>query len=67
MNCRDYVFLLTSDQLSEASLGLRLSAGLHRLRCSRCRAFTRNDQALLDALAKHQQQQRRAISPPDKS
>ena len=53
MKCREYVFLLTSGQLAEASWPMRLAAGQHRLACRHCRAFTRNDEALDRILAAH--------------
>lgn len=49
MKCKEYIFRLTSGQLSEASLLDRALAVQHRLICRRCRAFTRND-AQLDAI-----------------
>ncbi|MCA0175981.1 MAG: hypothetical protein LCH73_06790 [Proteobacteria bacterium] len=48
MRCREYIFLLTSEQLPAAALPVRLTAGWHRVICRRCRAFTAND-ARLDA------------------
>jgi len=44
--CQEYVFLLTSGQLDEASWDLKLRARQHRLMCRRCRDFTHNDEAL---------------------
>lgn len=51
MRCREYIFLLTSEQLPSAALPVRLTAGLHRTICRRCRAFTAND-AQLDTLVR---------------
>jgi len=51
MQCRDYVFQLTSGQLDEASAGTRLEARVHRWICVRCRAFTHNDAVLTQVLA----------------
>lgn len=51
MRCREYIFLLTSEQLTGAALPTRLSAGYHRLICRRCKAFTAND-ARLDSLVR---------------
>lgn len=51
MNCKQYVFKLTSGQLDEAGGLERLGAAQHRLFCRRCRAFTRNDQQLSGILA----------------
>lgn len=50
MQCRDYIFQLTSGQLDEAGAVQRLWAAQHRLMCRRCRAYTRNDQRLDDIL-----------------
>lgn len=58
MMCKQYIFLLTSGQLTEASVGLKLQTQLHRLHCRHCRAFTHNDQALqkvLDAVRERAQ------------
>lgn len=46
MNCKDYVFKLSSDQLKNAPLTLKMEARLHCLMCKYCRAFTHNDQRL---------------------
>ncbi len=46
MNCRDYIFKLSSGQLPDASTGERLGAALHRLSCRSCRRFTHNDAVL---------------------
>lgn len=46
MKCREYIFMLTSGRLQEAPAALRMEAGLHRLMCRRCRAFTCNDHRL---------------------
>jgi hypothetical protein len=51
--CREYIFLLTSGQLEEARWDLKLRATQHRLSCRRCRAFTRNDEALERILGEH--------------
>jgi hypothetical protein len=67
MRCREYIFLLTSDQLQEAGTALALQARLHRLVCRHCRAFTRNDQQLLAALAQQRQNDLLALTPPGKS
>lgn len=56
MNCRDYIFKLTSGQLSQAGSVERFRAAQHRWICTRCRAFTRNDQQLntiLDGYKEH--------------
>lgn len=67
MNCQQYVFLLTSDQLSQASLGQGFQAGWHLLKCRNCRHFTRKDQALMMALSERCQAEKEAISRPYKS
>ncbi len=46
ITCKQYVFQLSSGQLAEGKLGMRVQAGWHRMSCRRCRAFTHNDQAL---------------------
>lgn len=56
MNCRDYIFQLTSGQLNQAGSLDRFWAAQHRLICRRCRAFSRNDQqldAILDSYRAH--------------
>lgn len=49
MNCKTYIYKLTSGQLRDAGRLEKLAAFQHRLICRRCRAFTRND-ARLDAV-----------------
>lgn len=56
MTCQDYIFKLTSGQLEEAGTVERLWAVQHRLMCSRCRAFTRNDQRLDDIMQAYKEQ-----------
>ncbi|GAB2815431.1 hypothetical protein GCM10027276_15410 [Comamonas piscis] len=51
MKCRDYIFQLTSGQLEDAGTATKIAAWQHRMICFRCRAFTRNDQALQDILS----------------
>ena len=49
MKCREFVFLQSSGQLTDAAgadPGTRARARLHRWMCSACRAFARNDEAL---------------------
>lgn len=53
MTCKDYIFKLTTGQLKQAPLSLRLEAGLHRALCRYCRTFTRNDARLDQALAQY--------------
>lgn len=65
MKCREYIFRLTSGQLEEdASLIDRGEAALHRLMCARCRAFTRNDQALDDILRQWEKRLGESDPPP---
>lgn len=52
MNCKTYIFKLTSGQLSEARPLEKIRAFQHRLICHHCRAFTRNHR-LLDKLLAH--------------
>lgn len=56
MKCRDYIFKLTSGQLEDAPLSLRLDARLHLLACSRCRAFTSNNKKLDRILTAYRQE-----------
>ncbi len=46
MKCREYVFLVSSKAMNEATLRERMNAFAHRMICDKCRAFTRNDQQL---------------------
>ena len=66
MKCREYIFLLTSDQLTQASYPKALDAGLHRWVCRRCRQFTHNDELLLKLLALQREAEQQQLSPPDK-
>lgn len=67
MKCREYIFLLTSDQLAQARTPVVLGARLHRLLCRHCRAFTHNDQRLLETLAHQRETEVQALSPPGRS
>jgi hypothetical protein len=67
MKCRQYIFLLTSDQLAQASYMQALEAGVHRWVCHQCRRFTRNDELLLELLAQQHEAQLQGLTPPDKS
>lgn len=52
MNCREYIFKLSSGQLQEeASASDQMGAALHRLICRPCRSFTHNDAALSNILS----------------
>ena len=64
MKCKAYIFLLTSDQLIQASVGVNLQAGWHRLICRNCRVFTQKDQALMQALHKQRDVSKAALMPP---
>ncbi|MDR2330580.1 MAG: hypothetical protein LBE58_13330 [Comamonas sp.] len=70
MKCRDYIFQLTSGQLEDAGTATQIAAWQHRMVCFRCRAFTRNDQALkglLKGYSEHiQAPQHPAAKPADK-
>lgn len=50
MKCREYIFQLTSGQAEEAGPAAKLAAWQHRMICFRCRAFTRNNDALQNML-----------------
>lgn len=53
MRCKEYIFKLTSGQLDNAPLSVKLEARAHRMICKYCRAFTRNDQMLQQILAEY--------------
>jgi len=53
MNCKEYIFKLTSGQFEQAPIGLKLQAALHRMVCKYCRAFTENDKQLTQMLASY--------------
>ena len=55
MNCKQYVFQLTSGKLGEADLPQRRAAGMHRMMCVHCRRFTHNNAVLDDILAARKQ------------
>lgn len=55
MKCKQYIFLLTSGQLQEASRGVRLEAAMHRMLCRYCRTFARNDARLDELLDDYRQ------------
>lgn len=63
MNCKQYIFHITSGQSEEAGAIDRFWAAQHRLICHRCRSFTRNDQQLSTILKGY----RENILDPDKS
>lgn len=58
MTCREYIFILSSGQLEQASPGMRMQAVAHRMICRKCRAFTRNDRALDGLLEDYRQRLR---------
>lgn len=64
MKCREYIFLLTSGQLLEAPASRRVEAGLHRLMCRKCRAFTHNDRRLDGMLADYREALKRDETGP---
>ncbi len=66
MKCRQYIFLLTSDQLEQARAIQSIQAQWHRLLCRHCRQFTRNDRFLLKELAQQRETEMNALRPPDK-
>ena len=66
MKCRDYIFQLTSGQLEDAGTATKIAAWQHRMDCFRCRAFTRNDQALQDMLKGYGDQLQTPQTPPAK-
>ena len=67
MNCRDYIFKLTSGQLSQAGSMERFWAVQHRWICTRCRAFTRNNQQLDTIVSSYREHLARpdGTLPPD--
>lgn len=66
MKCREYIFLLTSGQLQEAPVALRMEAGVHRFMCRKCRAFAHNDGRLDGMLADYREALRRDEAGPEK-
>ena len=66
MKCRDYIFQLTSGQMEEAGTAGKIAAWQHRMICFRCRAFTRNDQALQDMLKGYSEHRQTPPPPPAK-
>jgi hypothetical protein len=64
ITCKQYVFQLSSGQLAEGALGMRFQAGLHRMSCRHCRAFTRNDQALSTILEAARERAMGTEAPP---
>lgn len=56
MTCKDYIFKLTSGQVHDAGRFERLLALQHRLMCSRCRAFTKNDERVSEILDRYREQ-----------
>jgi len=63
MTCREYIFMLSSGQLDDASKGLKMQAAAHRMICKRCRTFTRNDRTLDGLLEDYRQR----LKQPDDS
>lgn len=56
MSCQEYIFKLTSGQLTEANWRDRFWSAQHRMVCRNCRAFTANDERLDQILAGYKQQ-----------
>lgn len=56
MKCREYIFQLTSGQLQDAPRAVRVEAGMHRMICKYCRAFSRNDATLDRMLERYREQ-----------
>lgn len=46
MKCKEFVYLLTSGQMKNATPVVRLDAFMHTAMCKRCRIFKANDQRL---------------------
>lgn len=64
MKCREYIFELTSGRLEEGGWLLRSRGAAHRLTCVNCRAFTRNDSELLQAVRSQREKLIREFEPP---
>ena len=64
MKCRDYIFQLTSGQLDDAGTATQIAAWQHRMVCFRCRAFTRNNNALNDLLKGYGEHLQTPPAPP---
>lgn len=56
MKCREYIFLISSGKIGEASVGVRLDAGMHRLMCKACRSFSHNNKQLDKMLAAYREE-----------
>lgn len=69
ISCKDYIFQLTSGQSAQARGWMRARGTYHRLICTRCRAFTRNDAALDRLLAHYRAQLQTELvdAPPEAS
>lgn len=67
MKCREYIFLLTSDQLTHANYLKAIEAVAHRFICRQCRRFTRNDEMLLKLLAQQREFELFHLRSADKS
>lgn len=50
MDCKTFIYTLTSGQLERADGMTRIEARFHQLICRRCRTFKRNDGVLTEVL-----------------
>lgn len=50
MQCKEFVFLRSSGQLSDCPPSTRLAASEHQLKCGNCLAFAANDNTLTKIL-----------------
>ncbi len=55
INCKQYVFKVSSGQLDEAGPLDKLQAFQHRLICRHCRAFTNNNRQLSEMLQRYKE------------
>lgn len=55
MKCQQYVFLVSSGQLTRASTTQKGLAKAHYLMCPNCRNFTKNDALLTRVVQAHKQ------------
>lgn len=56
MNCKEYIFWVSSGKLVEASSLRKIWVNKHRLICPNCRKFTKNDAHLSEILAAHKKE-----------
>jgi len=55
MNCKQYIFHITSGQAQEARMIDRFWAAQHRLICGCCRTFAQNDRQLTALLKEYRE------------